>query len=392
LAGTEFTELVHEPTLKQSLKALKKGHKGREQEKAEAYCVWDRAKLNDALENLVDRKEDRIEKEEIAGADGGSYSRYFLVIPTDEFFLDAESVKEWLTGTDLPSQPHHGCSTSVCHTILLTLTAQSLFSNFRQTISRRRSKPAGDLIHWAMISGWHMSSSALKAPSKASSIAVSASGSISPTLRTSGLTSIVPQWQRLVPFRRGQAKSRWQTFRILPILNNHWYGTNGRRCLRPVALPREFEERFMQKTRAYNAAAAISMTDYAGRALGLRRGTAERMTATQVAVAHSQALMANIDTLVAELAGELTRKGWLWPAYRSGPSEPEMEAAQWLDRPQEAVAQFRDSAQETFVRAEKMRDPNARQMMLELAMHYESLALRVENVIVQSSSASDSKQ
>jgi hypothetical protein len=36
---------------------------------------------------------------------------------------------------------------------------------------------------------------------------------------------------------------------------------------RPVALPPEFEERVMLKIRAYNAAAAISLADYAARAL-----------------------------------------------------------------------------------------------------------------------------
>jgi hypothetical protein len=65
----------------------------------------------------------------------------------------------------------------------------------------------------------------------------------------------------------------------------------------------------MHKIRAYNADAAISLTDYAGRAFSLRRGTTDRMTATQEAIAHSRALMANIDTLLAELTSELTRKG-----------------------------------------------------------------------------------
>jgi acyl-coenzyme A thioesterase PaaI-like protein len=75
----------------------------------------------------------------------------------------------------------------------------------------------------------------------------------------------------------------------------------------PVALPPEFEGRVMLKIRACNVAAAISLADYAARALCLRRGAPDRMTATREAVAHSRALMANVDTLVAEL----TRKGWL---------------------------------------------------------------------------------
>ena len=75
-------------------------------------------------------------------------------------------------------------------------------------------------------------------------------------------------------------------------------------------------------------------------------------------------------------------------------------AAQWPDSAQEAVALRRDGAQGALVRAETMRDPNARRMMRELAMHYETLALRVENATLalrvrntdlQSSSAGDRK-
>jgi hypothetical protein len=112
---------------------------------------------------------------------------------------------------------------------------------------------------------------------------------------------------------------------------------------RPVVLPPEFAGCVMLKIRAYNAAAAINVADYAERALRLRRGTIDRMTATRAAVAHSRVLMASIDTLVAELTSELTRKGWLWPAHRT------------LESP----SQWRSSAQETRVRAETMRDATA---------------------------------
>jgi hypothetical protein len=201
-----------------------------------------------------------------------------------------------------------------------------------------------------------------------------------------------------VPFRRGRAKSRSQIFRVLPILKLPLVTDEQALPVaeRPIALPPEFEQRVMHTIGAYNAAAAINLADYAARANCLRRGTRERVTATQKAIDLSQALIANIDALVEELASELTRKGWLWPAYRSAPSEPEMEAealsaAQWLDSAEEAllaqlpdsaeelVARWRDSAQEALVRAETMRDPDARRMMRELAMHYETLALRVEN-------------
>jgi hypothetical protein len=82
----------------------------------------------------------------------------------------------------------------------------------------------------------------------------------------------------------------------------------------------------MHKIRAYNAGAAINLANYATRAHRLRRGTEERATATEKAIDLSQAVIANIDALVAGLSSELTRKGWLWPAYRSARSEPEMEA------------------------------------------------------------------
>jgi hypothetical protein len=147
---------------------------------------------------------------------------------------------------------------------------------------------------------------------------------------------------------------------------------------RPIVLPPEFDERVMQKIRAYNAAAALDLTDYVERVRRLQRDTGEQVTATHKAIDLSQVFIVKLDALDAELTSELTTKGWLWPAYRSAHSEPE-EAAQLLDRPQEAVAQFRDSAREARARAEKMRDPDARRMMRELAMHYEILALRVEN-------------
>jgi hypothetical protein len=127
----------------------------------------------------------------------------------------------------------------------------------------------------------------------------------------------------------------------------------------------------MLEVRAYNAAAAVGLADYAERALCLRRGAADRMTATQEAIAHSRALITNIDTLVAEL----TRKGWLWPAYRSAPGAPEMEAELL------SAAHWRDSAQEALDRAETMRDAEARRMMREIAAQYEDLAALIENAI-----------
>jgi hypothetical protein len=84
--------------------------------------------------------------------------------------------------------------------------------------------------------------------------------------------------------------------------------------------------------------------------------------------------MADIDTLVEELASELTRKGWLWPAYRSAPGAP--EKAELL-----SAAHWRDSAQEALDRAETMRDAEARRRMREIAVQYEDLAALIENVV-----------
>src|SRR5712671_1036974 len=97
LVGVEVTELVHQRAMERSLKAQKQQKQqkqekqGQELEKPEFYFVWDRAELLRALQALIDRKDG-------AEPQGGPYSRYFLVIHTDETLLDAESVKQWLTG------------------------------------------------------------------------------------------------------------------------------------------------------------------------------------------------------------------------------------------------------------------------------------------------------
>jgi hypothetical protein len=89
--GIEITELVHQRTMERSLRAQRERARGQEPEKEEVYFVWDRAKLLQHLQDRIDAK-DRAEPK------GGPYSRYFLVIHTDEMFLDAAQVDEWLTG------------------------------------------------------------------------------------------------------------------------------------------------------------------------------------------------------------------------------------------------------------------------------------------------------
>jgi hypothetical protein len=88
--AVEVTELVHEPTLKRSLKALKQRASGTEPNKPEAYFVWQQADLMDAIQERIDQK-DR------AKLKGGPYQRYILVIPTDEMFLEASQVEKWLS-------------------------------------------------------------------------------------------------------------------------------------------------------------------------------------------------------------------------------------------------------------------------------------------------------
>jgi hypothetical protein len=90
--AVEVTELVHEPTLKRALKALKQRASGTEPNRPEAYFLWQQADLVHALQERIDQK-DRVKLK------GGPYQRYILVIPTDEMFLDASRVEKWLSST-----------------------------------------------------------------------------------------------------------------------------------------------------------------------------------------------------------------------------------------------------------------------------------------------------
>jgi hypothetical protein len=90
-AGIEVTELVHQKTLERSIKAQRQQEEGREPEKAEAYFVWNRAELLRALQTRINAKDQTKPK-------GGPYTRYILVVHTDEAFLGAGEVEQWLTG------------------------------------------------------------------------------------------------------------------------------------------------------------------------------------------------------------------------------------------------------------------------------------------------------
>jgi hypothetical protein len=70
--------------------------------------------------------------------------------------------------------------------------------------------------------------------------------------------------------------------------------------------------------RQFYADASALLAQYQSRVLLLRRGTAERVTATQEAVANSQALIARIVEIDASFAVDTVRAGWLWPVYLTG--------------------------------------------------------------------------
>jgi hypothetical protein len=78
-AGIEITELVHEKTLKSTLKGDAK------------YFVWDKEALASELQRIVDRKGDQ------AKIKGGPYEKYILIIVTDEFVLGHDDVSQFLS-------------------------------------------------------------------------------------------------------------------------------------------------------------------------------------------------------------------------------------------------------------------------------------------------------
>ena len=79
LCGIEVTELVHERALRLS---KRKGE--------ELHFAWERNDFEKELRQRIARKDKPPAVLEI------SYERYFLVIVTDEMFLDASTVEEFL--------------------------------------------------------------------------------------------------------------------------------------------------------------------------------------------------------------------------------------------------------------------------------------------------------
>jgi hypothetical protein len=78
-SGVEVTELVDQETLERSIRGNS------------VYLDWDRQQFLSALQSRIDNK-DRTWK-------GGPYARRVLVIHTDEFTLDRETVDRFLQGS-----------------------------------------------------------------------------------------------------------------------------------------------------------------------------------------------------------------------------------------------------------------------------------------------------
>jgi hypothetical protein len=89
-SGIEITELVHRATLERSIKAVRQRSRGEDPQKPEAYFVWQRDDLIEALQTLLVVKN--------SAKLSRSYERYVLVIHTDECFLDSVNVERFLSG------------------------------------------------------------------------------------------------------------------------------------------------------------------------------------------------------------------------------------------------------------------------------------------------------
>ncbi|MCW5689487.1 MAG: hypothetical protein KIT76_13155 [Pseudolabrys sp.] len=86
LCGVEVSELVHEKTLKSTIK-------GKPQ-----YFIWNRQVFLDAVQARISRKDS---KEDIKG---GPYGRYILILLTDEMMLGRYDVERFLEGASFGVQ------------------------------------------------------------------------------------------------------------------------------------------------------------------------------------------------------------------------------------------------------------------------------------------------
>ena len=76
--GIEVTEFVHQTALQLS------------NQRGECHFAWERDDFAQELRKRIDRKD------RPGGVKGGPYQRYFLVIVTDEMFLDRNTVERFL--------------------------------------------------------------------------------------------------------------------------------------------------------------------------------------------------------------------------------------------------------------------------------------------------------
>jgi len=92
LSGIEVTELVDQPTLERSIKAVRQRSRGEEPQRPEAYFRWDRDSLIAGLQERLDVKNSKPPKR--------SYESYVLVIHTGEYLLDGDTVESFLQGAN----------------------------------------------------------------------------------------------------------------------------------------------------------------------------------------------------------------------------------------------------------------------------------------------------
>jgi hypothetical protein len=78
----------------------------------------------------------------------------------------------------------------------------------------------------------------------------------------------------------------------------------------------------------FNTVANRSLVDFASRAICSSRDTGRRVAAAQEADACSQALIVEVDALIAEA----TRMGWLWPDAEGAPRDIETMSLEEISR------------------------------------------------------------
>ena len=69
---------------------MRQRSRGEEPQKPEAYFIWERDHLVEALQKMLDIKNSARPKR--------SYERYVLIIHTDEYLLDSDNVERFLKG------------------------------------------------------------------------------------------------------------------------------------------------------------------------------------------------------------------------------------------------------------------------------------------------------